>query len=128
MGLFCWKLAIGKSKTMFVKGQSGNPAGMKKGYRREISLSALKEALAIVEAETIDVDGKKKKRVPILVHAWRRAYESDAVLSILIKKFIPDAMPVTDEDNEKLINQELTFEDIPQNGDGQHRFAGFLHK
>jgi hypothetical protein len=32
------------------------------------------------------------------------------------------------EDNEVLINQELTFDDIPSNGDGLTRFQEFLHK
>ncbi len=112
---------------MFVKGQSGNPKGMKKGYRREISLTALKEALAVVEKEKIDINGKKKKRLPILVHAWHRAYENDSVLIVMLKKFIPDAEPTKEEDGE-LINQELVFSDIPPNGDGKSRFERFLHK
>jgi hypothetical protein len=34
----------------------------------------------------------------------------------------PDKVP------DQLINQELTFADIPSNGDGKHRFAEYLHK
>ena len=43
----------------------------------------------------------------------------------LATKMAPSSFLETDE---RIINEELTFDDIPQNGDGKSRFERFLHK
>lgn len=63
------------------KGHSGNPTGLRKGERPELTLSELVEAIRHEE---------RKHRKPLLSHLVSRAYKSDAALGILLKKLLPD--------------------------------------
>jgi hypothetical protein len=45
-------------------------------------------------------------------------------LALIIK----DVATASENEDERFINQELTFDDIPKNGDGLTRFEKFLHK
>lgn len=100
---------------MFVKGVCANPKGRPKGSKSVLSVCSLRDALKVVEKE-------KKKR--ILVHAWERAYENDAVLIALLRKFIPDAETI-EEQEEKLIDQTFIFENEPKRVNG--RFNRFYN-
>lgn len=63
------------------KGHSGNPTGLPKGERPELTLSELVGAIRKEE---------KKHRKTLLAHLVSRAYESDAALGVLLKKLLPD--------------------------------------
>ena len=67
----------------FVKGKSGNPKGRPK--LGSTSKEALERAIKKVE---------KSKHRNLLNHFVRMAFENDAVLITLIKKFIPDMQHV----------------------------------
>ena len=67
-----------RPKHLFVKGQSGNPAGRPKGIRN--FTSELADAIHRVEKQ-------RKKRV--LVHYVDRGYEKDAVLTHLVDRLVP---------------------------------------
>lgn len=101
----------------FVKGQSGNPGGRRKGTKDLYSLDALRIAIREVEQE---------KKVNLLKHFIRRALESDSVLLALMKKFIPDIEHKDEKNGEELINETLEFKDIPSNGEGLSRFEKFI--
>lgn len=63
------------------KGHSGNPTGLRKGERPELTLSELVNAIRTEE---------KKHRKTLLAHLVSRAYKSDAALGVLLKKLLPD--------------------------------------
>ena len=44
----------------------------------------------------------------------------------IVKRTTPQ--PVPPQASEELINSMLTFDDIPKNGDGLHRFKEFIHR
>ena len=58
---------------------------------------------------------------------FRLAEKSAGMAIWLGKQYLGQTDKYTVED-ERLINQELVFDDIPANGDGKHRFAEYLHK
>ena len=62
-------------------GHSGNPTGLRKGERPELTLSELVAAIRTEE---------KKHRKTLLAHLVERAYKSDAALGVLLKKLLPD--------------------------------------
>jgi hypothetical protein len=68
----------------------------------------------------------KVTKVPIIKH-----YPPSEVACIFWLKNRQPAKwrdKILEEAPEDLINRELTFDDIPSNGDGMHRFKDFLHK
>lgn len=59
---------------------------------------------------------------------WRAAEKGSAAILIWLGKQYLSQQENFDFGNEELINQQLTFDDIPKNGDGLTRFARFIHK
>ena len=57
-----------------------------------------------------------------------RLAEKSAGMAIWLGKQYLGQTEKMDFGNEEMINQELTFDDIPKNGDGLTRFEQFLHK
>lgn len=57
-----------------------------------------------------------------------RLAEKSAGMAIWLGKQYLGQTEKFDFKDERLINEELTFDDIPQNGDGLTRFQQFLHK
>ena len=95
------------------KGQSGNPSGRSKGVPSE--LEKLREAAARVEKKT----GKK-----LYDHFIERAYENDAVLIALCKKFIPDLKQIDGTIEKK----QLSLIGITLNPEIQELVSAFLGK
>ena len=71
--------------------------------------------------------GQEVGKISLRRTQFRLAEKSAGMAIWLGKQYLGQTEKFTVED-ERFINQELTFDDIPTNGDGKHRFAEFLRK
>lgn len=82
-----------QNKYAIKKGEVRNP----NGRPRVPEIELFRKAREQVEAE---------KKIPLFIHALRRAYESDKVLIAIIKRILPESIDLP-EDTKSLLEQEL---------------------
>lgn len=69
--------------------------------------------------------GREQGKISLRRLQWKHAQDSARMAIWLGKQYLDQHDKVIVDDG-KLINEMLEFKDVPQNGDGQHRFEKFI--